>query len=71
MNTKMKHYGIPGTLKRPARSEESVTFWISAESRQDALFQARHGSIMATVGRDFPGAKFTYDLRRMKQGEPE
>lgn len=62
-----KTFLIPGILKRPKkRNAESVSLFIEAEDREDALFQAHHGVIEMNVDKSFPGASIKYDLRKMR-----
>lgn len=58
---------IPGTLKRPRRRKpEPVDLYIEAEDRADALWQAHHGVIHATIAKSYPGASIKYDLRKLR-----
>lgn len=65
----MRHtFAIPGKLKRRgSRRWENVSFYLDADCRGDALWQAHHGWIETTVAKDFPNAEFKYDLRKMRK----
>lgn len=62
----LKTFVVPGILKQPGRRKpQSVSLFLEAEDREDALWQAHHGVIEMNVEKSHPGSKITYDLRKM------
>lgn len=62
----LKTFAVPGILKQPGRRKpQSVSLFLEAEDRKDALWQAHHGVIEMNVEKSHPGSKITYDLRKM------
>ncbi len=65
-----KTFVIPGTLyhkqtRYSRRKPQSVSIFLEAEDREDALWQAHHGVIEMDMAKSFPDATVKYDLRQM------
>ena len=66
------NFVVPGTITRKPIGKRRfkpmpVDFWLEADDREDALWQAHHGVIEADANKAFPGASIKYNLRKLRK----